>query len=74
MGAASGIAGGAAGARGAVGAYSTWPAEAEVGQPKQGWFRGMLLDDVGEWWTCQHQHASGSDATRCAREQLTVIG
>jgi len=54
--------------------YSTWPAEADVGDPERGRFRGVLVDDVGEWWHCEHRHASGSEAARCAREQLTVIG
>ncbi len=56
--------------------FSTWPAEAgvvvTVGEPwpEQGRFRAMLVDDVGEWWQYEHRHPSGSEATRCAREQL----
>jgi len=50
--------------------YSTWPAVADVGEPERGRFRGMLADDVGEWWHCHHRHAVGGEATRCARQQL----
>jgi len=54
--------------------YTTWPAEAEPGEPERAKFRGLLVDNIGEWWHCAHRHASGSEATRCAREQLTVTG
>jgi len=61
--------------RGALRAsYATWPVAADVRGPERGRFRGRLVDDVGEWWHCEHRHTWGSAATRCAREHLVQPG
>jgi hypothetical protein len=57
--------------------YSTWPAEFQQGvkgAPEPGRFRGTLFDEVGERWHCGHRHLTGSEATRCAREQSALAG
>jgi hypothetical protein len=52
--------------------YSSWENEKLLrGRPQQPMYYGVLVDDIGEWWGCQHQHASGSQATRCAEEELS---
>jgi hypothetical protein len=51
--------------------YSTWGKERLLmGRPQQTMYRGVLMDDEREWWSCSHEHASGSQATRCADEEL----
>jgi len=57
--------------------YSTWPAEFQQpvkGDPEPGRFRGTLFDDLGAWWHCGHRHLSGTEATRCGREQNRLQG
>ena len=52
--------------------YSTWPAEFQQparGDSEPGRFRGTLFDEVEERWHCGHRHGTGTEATRCAREQ-----
>ena len=47
--------------------YSTWPAEFMQSSVERGRYRGMLVDQAGQWWQCGHRHQTRDQATVCAR-------
>ena len=51
--------------------YTTWTdVPAGIGRAA---FRAVLSDTQGSWWMCEHRHASGSEALRCADAQLSRL-